>query len=110
MRCALGLPATSVNWGTWSDGGMVAALDDASRRRLAQAGFEPLARAAAFAALDRAVGGRRPEVVIAGVDWPKYEQYRGVSLPLISALVGSKSGPADAKPAPIAAPEGAPSE
>jgi acyl carrier protein len=80
------LPALSVSWGTWGGAGMAASLNDADRRRLADAGFSEIDPDAAFAALERAIGSGRPHLAIMSVDWTRYRQYRATTLPFLARL------------------------
>jgi SAM-dependent methyltransferase len=69
-RAAAGLPALSVNWGTWDEMRLASEQD---RRSFVQAGLLPLSSADA---LDRlgwllAAGSRRK--VVADVDWPTFK-------------------------------------
>ncbi|WP_420824693.1 SDR family NAD(P)-dependent oxidoreductase, partial [Streptomyces spiramenti] len=66
-RHAIGLPATSLAWGTWAgDRGMAARLDDAARRRMARQGMPELSADDSLALLDAAL--RRPEPCLVPVD------------------------------------------
>jgi len=55
LRRAEGLPATVINWGLWSGGGMGDALDAAGRKRFDRTGFRPIAPEQGVALLDRAL-------------------------------------------------------
>ena len=55
-RQAAGLPALSLAWGPWAEGGMVGALSAADRRRLARDGMPGLTNAEGLALLDAAAG------------------------------------------------------
>ena len=93
-RAAQGLPALSVGWGTWGGSGMAASLNDADRRRLADAGLAEMDPEAAFTALARAIASGRPHVAIMSVDWARYARYRGTALPLLSHLDRAIAAPA----------------
>ncbi|SCG79469.1 type I polyketide synthase, partial [Micromonospora humi] len=67
-RQARGLPATSIAWGPWADGGMADA--DAVGRRLSRGGLAPMDPARAMAAFASAVAGGAPAVLVADADWP----------------------------------------
>jgi acyl transferase domain-containing protein/acyl carrier protein len=64
-RRNLGLAATTVNWGPWAEVGM-ASGDAAALRRI---GMNPLPTSNALAILDRLLGGRVPQALVADVDW-----------------------------------------
>uniref|UniRef100_UPI001CECBBC8 SDR family NAD(P)-dependent oxidoreductase n=1 Tax=Streptomyces sp. HPF1205 TaxID=2873262 RepID=UPI001CECBBC8 len=70
-RGARGLAATSVAWGPWAEGGMVA--DSALvEGRVSRGGLPVMAAAKAVAALERAVLARDTYVAIADVDWERF--------------------------------------
>ncbi|GAA0370559.1 type I polyketide synthase [Streptomyces blastmyceticus] len=66
-RRAEGLPATSIAWGPWAEGGM--AGDDALEQRMRRAGVPPMAAELAIAALQRALDLDETAVTIADIDW-----------------------------------------
>ena len=68
-RHALGLPATSVNWGPWADGGM---MDDRGQQWLSALGVEALKPAAALDLLERVIAAKRPQAVVASMNWEKF--------------------------------------
>ena len=94
LRRAQGLPGLSAGWGTWGGSGMAASLNEADRRRLADAGFAAMDPAAAFAALAQAIASGRPHVAIMAVDWARYTRYRGHALPFLSGVDGTASAAA----------------
>ncbi|PRQ09063.1 type I polyketide synthase [Enhygromyxa salina] len=55
QRRGLGLPATSLAWGPWAEGGMAARLGERDRGRMRRQGVEPFSSADALALLDAAV-------------------------------------------------------
>ncbi|MFE7620096.1 SDR family NAD(P)-dependent oxidoreductase, partial [Streptomyces sp. NPDC057496] len=66
-RRAEGLPAVSIGWGPWADGGMTHGAAESQLRRI---GLEPMPAERALDALDTALdhGG---STVVAGIDWPR---------------------------------------
>ncbi len=68
-RRAHGLPALTVNWGPWAEGGMNTAESNALLRR---AGVNPLSTDRALAALGRLLGGGETERIVADIDWPLF--------------------------------------
>ncbi|WP_432048432.1 type I polyketide synthase, partial [Streptomyces asiaticus] len=68
-RRAEGLPATSVAWGPWAEGGMAA--DDALEQRMRRAGVPPMAADLAIAALQRALDLDDTAVTVADIDWER---------------------------------------
>ncbi|WP_372505740.1 type I polyketide synthase, partial [Streptomyces malaysiensis] len=68
-RRAEGLPATSVAWGPWAEGGMAA--DDALEQRMRRGGVPPMAAELAIAALQRALDLDETAVTVADIDWAR---------------------------------------
>ncbi|MFI0817942.1 type I polyketide synthase [Streptomyces sp. NPDC021098] len=68
-RRAEGLPATSVAWGPWAEGGMAA--DDALEQRMRRGGVPPMAADLAVAALQRALDLDETTVMVADIDWAR---------------------------------------
>ncbi|WP_443072950.1 type I polyketide synthase [Streptomyces sp. S465] len=68
-RRAEGLPATSVAWGPWAEGGMAA--DDALEQRMRRSGVPPMAADLAIAALQRALDLDETAVTVADIDWER---------------------------------------
>ncbi|MEU9047896.1 SDR family NAD(P)-dependent oxidoreductase, partial [Kitasatospora sp. NPDC048343] len=62
-RRATGLPATSLAWGPWADGGMAAGLDSADLQRLARSGLTGLADDEGLALFDTATATAEPVLV-----------------------------------------------
>ncbi|MER5363330.1 type I polyketide synthase, partial [Streptomyces sp. NPDC002785] len=69
LRRAEGLPATSVAWGPWAEGGMAA--DEALEQRMRRAGVPPMDAGLAIAALQRALDLDETAVTIADIDWAR---------------------------------------
>ncbi|WP_217641896.1 type I polyketide synthase [Actinopolyspora alba] len=65
LRGNRGLPATSLAWGSWSEVGLVAAMDESLRRRIRRSGFVPLDPETGMKLLDEALA--RPEAYLAPV-------------------------------------------
>ncbi|WP_410639155.1 type I polyketide synthase [Amycolatopsis sp. lyj-346] len=84
-RRGLGLPATSIAWGPWAGGGMLAA-DPAVAERVRRGGLTPLDPERATAALDRVLADTT--VVVADIDWTRYAHVlrRG---PLLSGIAAA---------------------
>ncbi|MEG8279756.1 SDR family NAD(P)-dependent oxidoreductase, partial [Streptomyces sp. AHA2] len=95
-RRAAGLPAVSIAWGPWADGGMT---HGAAEIRLRRSGLEPMPAAHALDALD-AVLDRGPAVLVAGIDWtvaaPAYGE--GRDRPFLRTVPEAARALADAAP------------
>jgi acyl transferase domain-containing protein/acyl carrier protein len=64
-----GLPATSIAWGPWADGGMA---DDETVAYLGRRGLRPLAPEPAIGALATALDSHDVTVTVADVDWDTF--------------------------------------
>ncbi|WP_286247277.1 type I polyketide synthase [Streptomyces graminofaciens] len=85
-RHALGLPAVSVAWGPWAEGGM--AGEDAAAGRLSRDGWTAMAPEPAATAMARAVAAGHPAVMIADVDWQRFAPAYAAVRPGNSLLTG----------------------
>ncbi|MFF7638649.1 type I polyketide synthase, partial [Kitasatospora sp. NPDC008050] len=70
QRRADGLPATSIAWGPWAQGGM--ADDEALAERLRRGGLRTMAPELALAFLHRALATRDVAVAAADLDWARF--------------------------------------
>ncbi|MEU8878118.1 type I polyketide synthase, partial [Streptomyces javensis] len=70
QRRARGLAATSVAWGPWADGGLVA--DDEAAEQLRRRGLPVMAPHSAIAALQQALDRNETAVAVADVDWGRF--------------------------------------
>ncbi|MGW5694917.1 SDR family NAD(P)-dependent oxidoreductase [Streptomyces asiaticus] len=70
QRRARGLAATSVAWGPWADGGLVA--DDEAAEQLRRRGLPAMAPHSAIAALQQALDRDETAVAVADVDWGRF--------------------------------------
>ncbi|WP_152648745.1 type I polyketide synthase, partial [Streptacidiphilus anmyonensis] len=70
QRRADGLPATSIAWGPWAQGGMAA--DQALAERLRRGGMRPMAPELGLAFLQRALSVEDGTVVAADLDWESF--------------------------------------
>lgn len=82
-RRARGLPASSLAWGTWAQGGLAAALELQLKARLSREGIEPLAMAEGRALFERSL--QRPEAYLApaAIDLRKVAKAFEASIPPI---------------------------
>jgi acyl transferase domain-containing protein/NADPH:quinone reductase-like Zn-dependent oxidoreductase len=71
-RKARGLPALSINWGAWPDGGMAANVEAQGKRRVLPA-IRPMPEQDCLAALSQAAAQGAAQLAIADVDWAKWE-------------------------------------
>ncbi|TYB50687.1 SDR family NAD(P)-dependent oxidoreductase [Nonomuraea sp. PA05] len=69
-RAALGLPAQSIDWGTWSGTGL--AVEAGGVERLAARGLPPLSPEVALDLLEEALGSDRGHLVAAAFDWAAF--------------------------------------
>ena len=105
-RRAQGLPALTVNWGTWDQMRIASA---AEQREVAGYGLHPMASAMALDALGALItDGNATQVVVASVDWPRlrtaYEARR--TRPLFERMnAAARTTPThNNRPSPAAAP------
>ena len=94
-RRATGLPALSVNWGPWADGGMTS---DDDRQWLAQLGLDALAPADALDRLEELIVSGVTQATVARVDWTRFVSVYTAKArrPLLEALA---SPPVEDRPA-----------
>ncbi|MFE3457714.1 SDR family NAD(P)-dependent oxidoreductase [Nocardiopsis aegyptia] len=78
-RRALGLPATSISWGAWADGGM--AEDTAVAELLRRHGLPTMDPGAAITMLERVLDRDLPALAVADVDWPRFRAAFTVNRP-----------------------------
>jgi acyl transferase domain-containing protein/NAD(P)-dependent dehydrogenase (short-subunit alcohol dehydrogenase family)/SAM-dependent methyltransferase/acyl carrier protein len=70
MRKKLGLPATTIAWGAWSEIGAATQIEDTGRGlRLGLGSFSPKK---GIEMLEQAVGSDLPSVSVLPIDWPRY--------------------------------------
>ncbi|WP_078505343.1 type I polyketide synthase [Streptomyces violaceusniger] len=95
-----GLPAISLEWGTWEGPGMGGAAEDADRPR--RDGVRPMAADRALSALRRSMAGDDGVLLIADVDWSRFVPANSAARhrPMLSRLHGSAtfSGPHGSAP------------
>nr|CAL58682.1 polyketide synthase [Sorangium cellulosum] len=107
-RRARGLAATSVAWGAWAGGGMLAENAEADAR-LRRMGFSPMAPPLAVAALARALEHDETSVAVADIDWARFAPSFASARPrpLIGEIAEARRA-LDALAEPAAAPHGEP--
>ncbi|MEU6200453.1 type I polyketide synthase, partial [Streptomyces sp. NPDC047061] len=91
-RHAKGLPATSIAWGLWDQGGMGGALSAAALARLARSGIVPLPPEQGLALFDAALAAGRPVPVPIGLDTAALRGSDAETLPVVlRGLVRSRA-------------------
>jgi hypothetical protein len=73
-RRALGLPALSIDWGTWGESGMAASLPLPHRERLRRWGMTPMSPSAGWRAFEKALGITASQVAVMDVDWRAFKE------------------------------------
>lgn len=87
-RADLGLPAQSIDWGTWSGTGL--AVEAGGVDRLAARGLPPLSPEVALDLLEEALGSGRRHLVAAAFDWAAFGR-AGLGPDLARMLAGQVS-------------------
>jgi myxalamid-type polyketide synthase MxaE and MxaD len=67
-RSRRGLPALSINWGTWED---MRTFSESERQAVVRSGLEPMRTAGALEILGRVMTERRPQQVVGRIDWTR---------------------------------------
>jgi NAD(P)-dependent dehydrogenase (short-subunit alcohol dehydrogenase family)/acyl carrier protein len=101
LRRAQDMPALSVSWGVWADGGMVSALGARDQQRLAQHGLDAMPAGDALAALGELLTHQRATAIVADVDWTRYRSWVHQLPPWLSAITAerrAKVSAAEAEP------------
>ncbi|MGW9119937.1 SDR family NAD(P)-dependent oxidoreductase [Streptomyces sp. NPDC055663] len=99
-RRTAGLPATTVNWGAWSDVGFLAGHPE-TLGKLARIGMGGIDRRSGAALIDRVLGAGEPRIVVAPVDWPAFLEHLNLTgQGFFSEVSGTPGSPAPAAAAP----------
>ena len=72
-----GLPATSIAWGPWADGGMASQVSEIDRRRWAELGLELIRPAQGLGWLSRLAAAPIAQSVVLPVDWTRFGRQEG---------------------------------
>jgi surfactin synthase thioesterase subunit/NAD(P)-dependent dehydrogenase (short-subunit alcohol dehydrogenase family)/aryl carrier-like protein len=99
-RRALGLPATSVNWGPWAEVGMAATRSAADQRRWQAQGLSPIPTAAGLKYLEQFLHAAPTQVAVLPIDWAQWRKSypKFAELPLFSQLIDAGGGRMEASP------------
>jgi acyl transferase domain-containing protein/acyl carrier protein len=109
IRRSEGLPAISINWGAWADGGMASALGEADKRRWASIGMEAIQPLQGVHAMLDVLASATPQVTVMPISWRGYAEglgdrrvpplvrdlVRAVGLPQPAQSAGSRRGEKD---------------
>ena len=90
-RQAQGMPAGTIAWGPWADGGMAA--DAAVTRRMARAGMSALRPDQALKALRQVLDSGENDVTVVDLDWSRFVPHITASRP--SGLFANVAAPAE---------------
>ena len=103
-RRALGLPALSINWGPWAEGGMAAALDPRASQRWSAHGIRLIAPEDGIEALERILSQTRERaagVAVLPIDWTRFASAApGGASPLLDDLVPRETATPSSLPSP----------
>ena len=91
-RRSLGLPALSINWGPWSNGGMTEALSGRDRQRWKSQGMGMIEPHQGIEALELALDLDIPQVAVLPINWPIFFQKfaAGEEPPFLSEIARSE--------------------
>ncbi len=93
-RRAHGLPALSINWGPWAEGGMVTGLGGRGASRLSQQGLSLINPEQGVQALERLLGSPGAQAAVVPVNWTKFlQQFKSEEAPLFFAQVAKTIQP-----------------
>ncbi|WP_159043014.1 MULTISPECIES: type I polyketide synthase, partial [unclassified Streptomyces] len=98
-RRTQGLPATSIAWGLWEEGGINGRLEDKDRERFSRSGFGVTPRSRGIALFDQAVGSGAAAVVATPLDRTGIRSGAQVPHLLRTLVPGGPEGSAAESPA-----------
>ncbi|MET0401151.1 MAG: SDR family NAD(P)-dependent oxidoreductase, partial [Cystobacter sp.] len=90
-RQGLGLVATCLNWGQWSEGGM--AGSEEALRFFASVGLEAMPTSAALSAMEQVVRSGVPRATVAAMDWGRFKPIHEARRrrPLLEGIQGGRT-------------------
>ncbi len=98
QRQRQGLPALSINWGTWAESGMAAGLGEREQQRLKALGIEAISPQQGLDVLAHLLQQPAAQVGVMSIDWTKFLQQFPAPPQFLAELatqtVGSTAGPA----------------
>ncbi|MFZ4851332.1 MAG: beta-ketoacyl reductase, partial [Caldilinea sp.] len=97
-RRGLGLPALSINWGSWAEVGMAARLDARQQARIAQQGENLLAPEAGLQVLAALLQQPAPQVTVSAIQWPAFLAPFAAPPPFYTNFAQHPSAPPQAAP------------
>ncbi|HET7695304.1 MAG TPA: SDR family NAD(P)-dependent oxidoreductase [Vicinamibacterales bacterium] len=80
-RAAEGLPAISINWGPWADGGMIASLREQDRSRVSRSGLLSLSPEQGVSAFLHVLSRTDPQITVLPADWKRVGDAAGDDVP-----------------------------
>jgi pimeloyl-ACP methyl ester carboxylesterase/acyl carrier protein len=80
-RRALGLPATTINWGAWTEVGMASRLDARQQRRLAEQGMGSITPDQGVRVLEQILLRGDVQTAVLPIQWPKLLKSLGETVP-----------------------------
>ena len=101
-RRRLGLPATSIAWGPWAEGGMAADVSNADRNRWAQIGLDLIKPVKGLIWLGRLAATPVAEAVVLPANWARFSAQAGEDLgAFLEELTPADARASAAPPKPI---------
>jgi NAD(P)-dependent dehydrogenase (short-subunit alcohol dehydrogenase family)/acyl carrier protein len=98
-RRSLGLPATSIGWGPWAEGGMAERLSCHVRQQRAEHGWAAIAPEQGLNLLARILRQDVEHIAVLPLDWSKYmRQFADSDLPPFLSMLGRRDRASEAPP------------
>ena len=81
-RRNLGLPALSINWGAWAEGGMAAVLGSSGERRMTRLGVSSISPGEGTETMEHLLRSGQTRATVIPIAWRKFlSQYSGAEVP-----------------------------